>query len=752
MLLSPRLLLVLSLGLPLSAQKAPDEASFHKDAAHQLDAFATLCFKNDYPKRAREVWLEVIAEYDKDDATARAALGFDQVGTAWQPRRDFEYPEQDTPNAVVANMLHKKWEGIAKELGEGHRALGQALQAAGNQDRARHHFDRALRFLPDDGKAAAALGHQNFEGFVGTIDEVAILRRSRLMDRAVAAALEKPFPAEPAKGDLHPVLQTGGVPVIGVQTANFTVYGDWEESVLAEAAACAERSLQFCTEAYAGIEGWPPQQPPSRTFAFFQQKDTWAKVVRANAARVGADRVEFIVANASANKVGSGRDGIRLAGVDNVETVRDLAVRWVAQEYSQLAGDGMVEGIGHAVVGLFFGRNLVFTVGQEEQRGTQASRTQQKLLLPDLEVWKDLAVEMAWQRSGTRAAQLPLLKAASFPSDGRIKAWAFCDYLLRLDPILLRELDRTAAKARHENDVRESFQQATSRAVDELEEGWRALWTVDSPLKRAIQQKVTPLEAVSKDAPKWLAEWNRLRALVGAAAAGWSAALSTDCRQHADYLKQSRARGPDAEHTQEPGKPGYSNIGRTFAEGALVSVGDKDPKKAMADWLHWPGYRDALLNKNVDTLGLFVDGNVCVIDADRGRAAQAQAAMAQYPFVNVTGNRHRDPVPAMVDVADMGAEVAALLREHGRGKAKQVGYPLSLHGYGGDLGKVECQVSIGGAPVEGVLVNTGGGGSRRSSARGMWVFWPLDPLKRGAEVRVFWTWRGGSQEVIFTTQ
>ena len=31
--------------------------------------------------------------------------------------------------------------------------------------------------------------------------------------------------------------------------------------------------------------------------------------------------------------------------------------------------------------------------------------------------------------TGTSAAQLPIIDAATFPDDARIKSWSFCDYL-----------------------------------------------------------------------------------------------------------------------------------------------------------------------------------------------------------------------------------------------------------------------------------------------------------------------------------
>jgi uncharacterized protein YkwD len=735
--------------------KAPDEKAFLEAAAKRLDAYGTLCFKTGFPRKARAMWQLVLAEYEADDAVAREALGFTKVGSVWQARPDFIYPETDTPNAVAASMLQKKWEALARELGDGHRELAQQLEAAGNQARAQYHFDRALRLVPGDGKSAGALGRKNFEGLVGTEAEINLVKRSRTMDRAVARVIEMPVKTEPASGEPPAAIKAGNVAVTGVKSEHFTVWGDLETGVLQQLAAYAERGLMFCDEAFAGYQGWPPKPLPGGHFVYYQKHETWVSVVKANQGRIGASEVEFLVNNAKANQIGAGQDRVRFCGAEAFDGMRDFAVRQVVQEYSGFGTDGMREGIGHAVVGMFFGRNLWFLVGQQKQEGTVTGRNDNKLLMPDEEVWQELAVELAWQRTGTPPAQLPLLKAASFPNDGRILAWSFCDYLLRLDPTLLRALDATSAKARNEGDVKAAFQQATGRSLQELEDGWRHYWTDESPLRRAITQKATPLEAASKDAPRWLEEFNKLRALVKAPELGWSASLSTACRQHVEYLKTNKGeRGPEHEHVQEPGKPGYTNSGRTFAPQALVSTRNPDAKKAMADWLHLPGYRDAIVNRAIDCVGLYVDGAIAVFDGDRGLGAKLQSQTVHFPMANLVGNKFKDPLPASVDVAELGPDVEALLKQNGRGRQKSIGYPVSLHGYAGDLKDVTCQMTMGGQEVPGILVNTTAGRCRCSSARGMWVYWPWEPLKRGNEVKVVWNWRdsGGAKEVTFVTQ
>lgn len=731
---------------PPAAVAGPAEAPLLALGARELGAFASLCTKNGFPQRGKTVWLEVLSEYADDDAAARAALGYYRHGSVWQRDPKFDYPAQDRPDAAAARMLEQRWKTLADKLADAHATLAAELAAAGAAERSRHHAQRALRFSPGHPRGLSLSGLQQHEGIVGDELDIAVLRRSRLLDRALSMLVGKDFPVA-VSDDKLAAIDAAEIPYRAVKSEHFTVFGDWPPEVLQQAAQWAERSLAFCTEACAGHEGFPSSRPPSRQLLFFQQKHVWAKFVRKNLK--GRD-VEFVVQNAQATEV----DNVETAAADTPEVVYDLAVRWVAQDYTGVVQDAVEEGVGHAVTGLFFGRNLVFAIGQHDPQGTvSGGRDQQKLMLPDLDTWRELAVELAWQKSGTAAARLPLLKAAQFPTDARIKAWSFCDFLLRVDPSLLRHLDATALDGRTEPDVQASFQRRAGRSLAELEERWRRFWTEDTPLRAAVLGKTTPLEAASKDAPAWLEQWNRVREQLGRKPVGWSAQLSIACKEHVDYLKANKdQRGPAAEATELPGKPGFANDGRTFAQTALVWTRDKDPKKAVESWLSLPGYRDALLNQNVDTIGIHVDGGLCVLDGDRGRAAATQVLSSIWPEAVLAGGRAKDPVPAAVDVELLGPELQRLLAAQQRGKQKQIGYPLSLHLYHAGRGSgVTCTVTCKGQPVAGTLV-AADGHNRRTAAAGMWVFYPNEPLPRGVDVTAQWQWTGGSHTVTFATR
>ena len=96
--------------------------------------------------------------------------------------------------------------------------------------------------------------------------------------------------------------------------------------------------------------------------------------------------------------------------------------------------------------------------------------------------------------------------------------------------------------------------------------------------------------------------------------------------------------------------------------------------------------------------------------------------------------RLNEIVPAAVDVELLGPEVAQLLAQNQRGKQKQVGFPLTLHTYNANVPEATCKVTCQGQEVAGWLVRTKGG-IRRTSAQGLWVFYPAEPWKRGVDIK-----------------
>ncbi len=736
--------------MPQLAAQESDEQKFFKEAITKLNAYATLCDHNGYPKKAKEVWLEIVAEYDPNDDVARRALGYVRVGSSWAPDPKHEKPKnQDKLDPAVARLLQNRWTDTAKFLADGHKKLGQLL-AKSDEKRAKYHMDRALRFNPADADAGAATGTKNFEGFFGTDVEIAILKRSRLINRRVGELAQKTYPVEPLPaGSQQRHVQRANIAHKGFKSANFTIWGNYDDDVLKEAAMNAERALAFCNDVWAGVPGYPHKAPWSREFVFLTSREQYHAVLDANANLFSGDALQFTKANTSATAL----EGIRIAGTEHAPGVHDLAVRWVVHGFSGYRSDALIEGIGHAVVGTFFGRNLTFTIGQHKKKGgftVSGKEEDPRLLLPDVEAWSELAMEAAYEKTSTSAAKLPLLKAASFPDDGRIKAWAFCDYMLRRDPAQLVVLDRCMS-AGNENAVREKFATDTGgQILDSLDEAWRRFWTEDTPLLRAVKGKITPLEAVSKNAVEWLEAFNKVRReLPGLAGVngvtlpevGWSASYSGDCKAHAEYLKQNATeRGPAAEQQQKVNLKGATNPGRTFAPQALVNTQQGKPEKIVEGWLDWPGYRDALLKQHLQTIGLYVDGQILVMDVTKGLQSGGQVPVFPYPW---NGQKN---VPTEVEVKPLGPEIATALKKHGKETLKVLGYPLTYHLQGklpDNRASIRCEIMQGKDKVDGFLFFGGDGNNRRSSAPGLLVFFPWEPLRRGSEYTVLWAWEGG---------
>jgi hypothetical protein len=424
----------------------------------------------------------------------------------------------------------------------------------------------------------------------------------------------------------------------------------------------------------------------------------------------------------------------------------DGAVRAVAQAYSGFRTDALREGIGHTFVGMFFNNNRQFVVDQREQLRTTTGEEDLERYSPNFDTWKDLALEAAWQLGdGTPAARLPVITADKFPNDARIKAWSFCDYVVRRDPTLLRDLDGLADQ-NNPIDVEKKFTaDHDGLSIAQLEKEWKDFWTEASPVLKAIRDNNEPLTAISKDVKKWLEEFNKARKAQNSTEVTWSESYSGRCRDHVLYLGANEdARGPAAEQDQDIDLEGGSHLGGMFAQMALVATGARKPKDLFRAWLDLPGYRDALLNNALATVGLYAEKSIVVMDCIRGvrRLPKGEGGYRVYPGAKASG------IPVSVRVADLGPELAELLDRHGHGDKEVLGYPISLHhfgtgGVGGARDSYRCAVTIRGEPVEGVLHVADGGANRHTSAPGMIVFYPLEPLRKGARVEVVWTFEHG---------
>lgn len=714
---------------PAQAREADAaERTFLRKQADVLHDWAKRAFKAGYPAMARPVWLEVLADYDGDHADSRAALGFQKFGTSWAPKPGFSYREGDNPDAGAGKRIARAWESAAKALAQAHKAEAQRLSGAGKAARAQFHWRKVARFDTADPDVQAALGLKPVGNSYGSAVEEQLFARSKMMKGLIEELLRKEIASQPLDAAKVPgiVKKAGFEGFVGFKSEHFEMWGNLEPEVLQRAAGHAERALQFCEKVLVGHMRFRTANVKVRTYVFCKTRAEYVKLLQANKDSFrDQSRFEFLLKNRAITRIA----GIQSGPAQQPQNAYDAAVRYVVHQYSNLRSDALREGIGHAVVGKFFGVNLAFTIAQAT--GTVTDR-QRRLRLPDIDTWRELAEEAAFDPKGTKAARLPLLSAADFPDDGRIKAWSFCDYLLRRDPKLLLDLDNQR-RVKVEREVEAGFTSAAKVSLAELEQEWKDFWTGATPVLAALRNKHSSLAAMSSGAKKVLRAFNKARKDLGLPEVSWSGAYSVACKQHLEYVKGYKAEPPPFWQVQDPEDPKGTVAGSAFASNALISVKGTG---GMRKWLDIPGYRDALLNPRLRMVGIYAEGSLLVMDVARGVDSVQRVQAAVYPRHNSKG------VSRSHSMKLVGVDLISRLEAMGEKPGRTIGYPITLHGFGGAQGDVQVVCTAGGERVEGVTII--GARTRLDGGPGMVTFYPLKPLPSGT-IEVRFQRAGGKQ-------
>ncbi len=730
-----------------AAAQANEEADFNQRQAKSLNAFAKKSFDKGFPRIAKVVWLQVHKLYDPDNVEAWTGLGYVKVGNSWNPDTNKPYPKTDTGNGAEGQPLQRAYEQLKKDLAGMHRLQADKWGKAGRTDRANHHWRMVLRWVDDDEQAKKALDYVEVGALSGTGLEKSLYDRSKAIEKAVEEQSKTDYEVKQVTDVQCEPLDRAQVKYITVRSEHFTLHGDEDQlDSLCNGLRWAERTLRVCKVAFP----WPVKDGAwPQDWACFDAKETFQQILKANQ----VPDLEWRLENTAS--CGIGRTNV--AATTGVQVLLDSCVRNVARGCAGFASDAYVEGIGHTLVGMIFNNNRLFSVDLKKQQGTTASEEDREFQSPDFDVWKNLSLELAWRSTGgIPANRLPFCEASNFSNEERIKAWSFCDYMMRRDPEMLRTMDAIAVDMQQKRqkqpaDFDKQFEEQHKLPVAQLDKEWEDFWTGASPVLKAIQNNTPPLAAISKGVDKWLEAYNAARKTFGKTPVTWSANFSSRCKEHAEYLKKNKdLRDPASMHTQSVDLGG-SYVGSLFAQMALVipdaSIGNA--KKTFEKWVYLPGYRDALVNNTILSVGMYLEGDVLVINATSG-IGQPKAASAGadcYPPRTDGGLTFEREVA----VADLGSEVEALLKKHGREGQKTIGFPLTIHfGSTGGLGvrgSLNCSMrGPKGDAIEGVLVFDDGT-VRTTSAPGMATFWPLDPLPKG-KVQFAWSWMGGDAQQV----
>ena len=535
------------------------------------------------------------------------------------------------------------------------------------------------------------MNHKAVGAVTGTDLEQVLYERSKMIEKAVVAQTKINYQVEVVTDASNAFLDRAQVKYKTVKSEHFVLHGDHEVAMLKEALVWAERAIRIMQVAFPKDGGF--NSDPARWLresAHFIAKDTYKQVLKANASLV--QDLEWKLEHTTTSGIFSEDGALALAASANRQGLFDSVVRRVAQSYSGFGSDGLREGIGHTFVGMIFNNNRLFGVDLKKQQGTRASEEDREYTSPNFDVWKDLALEQAWKISGgVKASMLPLVKTAAFTNQQRIKAWSFCDYMMRRDPKMLQAMDRLQTM-KNPWDVEAAFKKAHSVTIPQLDKEWEDFWTGASPVMKAIKRNTPPLAAMSKGVKKWLKVLNEFRKSQNSNPVNFSANYSARCHDHAKYLLANKSeRDVDAVQQQKPELEGGTHLGNMFSQMALVATkaSPGGAKKMFQKWMDLPGYRDALINNCILTIGLYSEGGVLVINAVSGLGTpKTNKGYKFYP--------RQKTVPAEIKVSRLGSEVRKKLEERGHGKAKVIGYPLTLHfgtGIGGNRSSYKCVVT-----------------------------------------------------------
>lgn len=722
-----------------AAAQGDRERRFLADTAAKLHRNAESWFKAGFVVRAKRIWREVVTDYDVDYEPSWNALGYLRFGTTWAPDESRPYPEADHAPPSRGRALEKKWDTLARTLAQGHRKVAVELADAGDTKRARYHARRALRFAPGDAEAGAILGYGAFDGLYGDDAELEILERSRQMRDAVAFLSKAPFAVEVLPADTaHRALDRAGVAYRGVRSAHFTVWGDLPVTQLEEAARWAERSLWLCRTIFGSRWNFLRDPVLSAQFALFREPEVWKQVLERNRDMFDDAYLKFLLENCRAAYLREGTECLYVANEYEHDRVFDTVVRTVAFDLASLSAVALKEGVGHAIVGMFFGRNLIYLIGTKGK--PEGSRTvsggdddeEAPLLLPDLDEWQRIAMDQAWGGESASMAALPLTRADQFKIVDRVKAWSVCDYLLRRDPDLLRALDRAAEGASVAHDVTGAFSRENGGNLDALEQDWRRFWIEHTRLQQpAMSPPAAKPSAFEKTARSWLAAVNEVRLRHQVPPVGWVAWEDPATKVLARALKAAALPPADL---------------RQLASRTLASARGK-PAEVMESWLHRPGYRDALLDPDTSVFGFAESAGVSLLEV-RSMARPA-SSMQLYPFLG------RADIPTDVAVADIGPGLRQLLVDHGEPDLARIGYPITLHVRATSedaLTNIECLVRCADQKVDGLVHISDDGTDRAIDAPGLATFYPLRPFQSGAEVVAIWSWQSGGSRLELRTE
>jgi hypothetical protein len=596
---------------------AKDEAQLNKSAATKLAAFAKIAERNKVFTRAKEAYELILENYEPTNPVALKALEWQKVGDEWQPpRAQKRWP--DDSNDEKRFVVLGEWRRFAEAMARIHRDLGLKMLPTAPA-RGVHHLQTALYFEPHDVEAHKGLGHEEWEGFWGTPEEIAFVKRMREMERYAAELSGKEYEIEPYNElpkELKAMLaEDGDIEFYGARSPSITVFTRGTQENAIDCVKWAERVcdfLEFCLPAdrKGKVDGRK----------LFKERYNWIAFIWTN-----AEQKNFIRLNPHTRGT---ENFVNVSWIENgkaCEVSRSLTPVsmhdfLIARVFKMLGGNGPInEGFMHAAT-WYLRATAISRYGAVEEGTTTGDRRN----LPDSATWWMREVrDQALARTDYPINNIPRVQFSNFFPNARIKTWSFAVWMLARYPdkwfhflhALPDESKRPLPEA-----VDELFAKIFERPRAEIEDEWRG-WAAGRTLLSEFTGYGPPLlpEKPNSDQIKGLQRLNEFRALLGLSECEIDLESTLACRDHALFLQQNPEhwKWPEA-HEEDPARPGFTTRGMRAGLNSVIVLspngGHIDPADSLDGWIGTVYHRFPLIEPNIRRIGFAAEGSVVVLD------------------------------------------------------------------------------------------------------------------------------------------
>ncbi|MCU0867514.1 MAG: hypothetical protein MUC36_27350 [Planctomycetes bacterium] len=468
------LLVPLSAQTPAPAPAAPKgqrtEQQVDQEIARILVGYAKTAESCKAHGEARNIYNQILDHYDLEHAVARAGLGWQKVRGEWQQTVAETALPKDTATAAQKKSLTAPWDAARKRIGALHRDLGLQLLAQDQRSRGLAQLERALVFLPEDGTAHEALGHEEFEGFRGTAEQIEFIKRLRALFALGKRIREQPVEVKPVDASQLPdALRRTGIAFAGARTESLTywVAGSQEEAdVCAIASRRAEllwRELLATDPSHTQLKLWP-----TKWVAVVRSAEQRRRLLETSPECRDNDTLDRALLKGGNTFVVPGGRAEWVINYEPKEDADSAVGQWTKRAHGAM-NSPLTEGMVHLATWLLCDSmmssymQLAHTGGKDEEEPT-APADWFRLLRAEIDAGADWPL-----------VQVPREGLQNFRASVRFKSWSFVTWLIARHPDRwVQLLASLPSKNLSEEVVEQTFQSVLERGTGEVDAEWRA--------------------------------------------------------------------------------------------------------------------------------------------------------------------------------------------------------------------------------------------------------------------------------------